>query len=110
MLKNLLNVYNDTPRHWCPYSERYTGCDSLLSAIDKGWHPADTAFVQHHWSHRRMITIYYFYLHKDQQTRKMRIIENPYVARILRNYSIKVRPRQPAVRETPAPYKELARH
>lgn len=109
MLNTLFNVYSDIPRHWCPYSERYTGCDSLLSAIDQGWHLEDTAFIQHHWSNKRMIPIYYFYLRKDGQISKMRIIENPYVAKILRTYNIKVRPRQIIMRDIPAPRKTLAR-
>lgn len=88
MNKNLFNVFNDSPRHWSPISEHYTGCDSLLTAIDNGWTPSKTVFVQYHGTSGRITPIYYFYLIKRGEMRKMRVIHSPYVGRIMEHFEI----------------------
>jgi len=90
--------YTETPRHWCPKTEPFTGGDSLLTALAEGWQVMDHAVYREVIMIRRSrhTTVYYFNLYRNAQTRTMAVIANPFVQRFLRNHHYRVRPYQDA--------------
>ncbi|MFW5696367.1 MAG: hypothetical protein ACOCXR_01135 [Phototrophicaceae bacterium] len=96
----MLNKHLDIKRHWCPRSETYTGCDSLMAALNDGWGIFHTATVNEHRLARRVVTVYMFTLYRDAQLLTMRVVESPYLHRVIAHYGIEVaRPgAQPTVR------------
>jgi hypothetical protein len=72
------------PRHWSPASEQYTGADSLITALRKGW-LIDAPVSQHNFLHSggRITAVYTFTLRLDTEVRQMAIISTPLIVRLL---------------------------
>ncbi|PJF20866.1 MAG: hypothetical protein CUN56_14025 [Phototrophicales bacterium] len=92
----MLDRYHDLNRHWCPQSEPYTGCDSLLTAIDRGWKLAPTVTVHQTATCR----IYVFGLYHQGKIATMKVIETPMLRLILQRYQLRLegaitQPQQP---------------
>lgn len=98
----MLESYQDFNRHWCPHSERYTGCDSLLTAIDRGWKVYPLVTVHHH----KLTQIYAFALYKGASIITMKVIETPMIHVMIRQKHIRVI--DPQVTETLAEHRPLA--
>lgn len=77
-------------RHWCPYSEEYTGCDSLLTALDNGWLLERSALQEEHWFNGRRVMVYHFFLHRDTQIERMRVIHTPYVDTLIKRHRLNI--------------------
>lgn len=71
-------------RHWDEVSERYTGGDALFTAMDDGWTIRGVIFRQEHWlAGVRRVTVYHVELERDGESRRMVIVQNPYVTKML---------------------------
>ncbi|MBE2270519.1 MAG: hypothetical protein IAE80_19940 [Anaerolinea sp.] len=71
-------------RHWDDQSEAYTGGDALMTALDEGWRVQGIIFRQEFWlSGVRRVCLYHVELECDGRTRKMVIVQNPYVTKML---------------------------
>ena len=69
-------------RHWCSQSEIFTGADSLITALDRGWRIVDYTVDDTQKCYTQPITVYVFTLRIEQNVVTMRIINNPYIARL----------------------------
>ena len=74
----------DNYRHWCPRSEAYTGCDSLLSALDCGWNLRSNLTIYRHHKGSRSSLTFHVLLEKESRLVEMRIIDSPTARRVLR--------------------------
>lgn len=71
-------------RHWSPISEKYTGGDALLTALDEGWVVDGVIFRQEFWlAGVRRVCVFHVDLRRDGETAKMQVIQNPYVTRMV---------------------------
>jgi hypothetical protein len=85
--------YVDVMRHWSPKSEKYSGGDSLLTALYSGWSLSETVYVEDAWhSGMRRVPLYHFELHRNGETCNMVVIDNPYVWRLAHKPEFKVLP------------------
>ncbi|NWF69592.1 MAG: hypothetical protein HXY40_10950 [Chloroflexi bacterium] len=92
--------YMAAHRHWSPNSEKYCGGDSLLTALDDGWEINDVIYVEdHQHTGMRYVPLYHFELSRGSETRRMCVIDNPYVWRLSRKPGFRVLP----LAERPAP-------
>lgn len=96
MINNYLNdiefKYNiDTPRHWCPQSEKYTGADSLITALRDGWLASRVIYRQDimHGGSRRT-SVYFFELRRDDEVRTMPVISTPFIVRFIASFQMRV--------------------
>jgi hypothetical protein len=71
-------------RHWCPKSEAYTGCDSLLSALDCGWQLRRNLTIYRHWKRGCSSLTFHVLLEKDNRLVEMCIIDSPAIRHVLR--------------------------
>ncbi len=83
--------YINEPRHWCPLSEKYTGVDSLLSALLDGWE-INRRVLRHETriSSYRSINIYYFELQRKSQIVTMAVVHNPHIVKVIQQYRLQV--------------------
>lgn len=90
-LTNVQSYYTETPRHWSPHSEKYTGADSLITALRKGWALCRLVYREDvfHGGSRRT-AIYYFELRHDDDVVTMPIIGTPFIVRFIAHYNLKV--------------------
>ena len=80
-------------RHWSDRSERYAGCDALLTALHNQWEAEGTCYEERYYhAGTRLVTIYHFILHKGDETLQMPVIANPVLRRILREWPFTVVP------------------
>ncbi len=71
-------------RHWNIDSERYTGGDALVTALDEGWQVKGVIFRQECWlAGVRRISLFHVELQRSGETRKMVVIQNPFVTKML---------------------------
>lgn len=78
-------------RHWSPISEKHTGGDALLTALDNGWRINGVIFRQEHWlAGVRRVCVFHIDLERDGEFAKMTVVHNPYVIRFLREYGAQV--------------------
>ncbi len=85
--------YTSTDRHYCPYSESYTGADSLLTAQRNGWRLVGLAYREDILLRgSRHTALYYFKLQRDNEQMVMPILSNPFVMRMVRHYNIRLLP------------------
>ncbi len=77
--------YGDTYRHWSPESEPYASADVLIQYLRMGWVLDKLVAVEtiYHTAHRRS-NVYYFTLHRDEQTVEMPVLANPVVLDLLK--------------------------
>ncbi len=85
--------YTVTDRHYCPYSESYTGADSLLTAQRNGWRMVGLAYREDILLRgSRHTALYYFKLQRGTDVMVMPILSNPFVMRMLKQYNVRVLP------------------
>lgn len=83
--------YTDTDRHWHAGSESYTGGDSLLTALRNGWQLLTLAYEQQvDLRGGRCVTVIHFQLVNGSKRMVMPVVENPFIARLLRERRIMV--------------------
>lgn len=77
--------YTETGQYWHPLSERYTGADSLLTILKAGGQiMGSTAYCQYFpLSQFRNATVFHIYIHFDGSIQHMRIVDTPYLHRLL---------------------------
>lgn len=86
-------AYMDKIRHWHPPSERYTGGDSLLTALRDGWEVAPVVTGEAHWyAGTRCVMVYCFEFSRGGETMVMPVIANPYVVRLIAENDLRVTP------------------
>jgi hypothetical protein len=87
-----INYYIDhVRRHWSAASESFTGGDSLLTALERGWQMSGMVFCQEYWlSGARRVCVYHVQLHRGEETVRMGIVANPYVIRLIHQYHLRV--------------------
>jgi hypothetical protein len=78
-------------RHWHPQSEKYTGGDALLTAIDEGWMVEGVIFRQEFWlAGVRRVCVFHIDLRRGDETAKMLVMQNPYVTRMVHELGAQV--------------------
>jgi len=70
-------------RHWCSDSEYFTGADSLLTLVNRGWDIVSHEIDMSHHRKARQITIVVFELQKRGDSLILRVVNNPFVERLL---------------------------
>lgn len=82
--------YTDTGRHWHPLSERYSGADSLLTLMKAGsCLIGSAAYCQRvPLSGGRAVTIFHVYVQHQGAIHHLRIIDTPYLHRLLSIYGM----------------------
>jgi hypothetical protein len=81
------NVWEDY-RHWSPKSESYSGCDSLISALDNGWELRRTLTIHRHAQCSCYSLTFRVLLQRDGQLAEMRIIDNPTIRHLLKKLGL----------------------
>jgi hypothetical protein len=85
--ENIGRIY----RHWNPVSEKYTGGDALLTAMDEGWNVDGVIFRQEFWlAGVRRVCVFHIDLRRDDETAKMLVMQNPYVTRLVHDLGTQV--------------------
>lgn len=92
MTRELLNRFADLQRHWCPLSEMYTGCDSLLNMLEEGWLPGPVVLIEERWFKERHQEIYHFQLYRQDHITHMRILGTPYLYTVMQYYELQTAP------------------
>jgi hypothetical protein len=83
--------FGEVERHWCPYSEPFTGCDALFSALQEGWRISGGVFCREVcYSGNRKSLIFYFRLNKGNELCRMAVIGNPQVTNFLDRTKLQV--------------------
>ncbi len=85
--------YTRVDRHFDPQTESYTGTDSLITALRRGWQMVGTARREDVLLGRgvRRTSLYHISLRRDDETMTMPIVSNPYLLRVLVDYELSVR-------------------
>lgn len=85
--------YTDVGRHWHPLSERYTGADSLLTILKAGGKLiGGTIYCECFLlSESRHVTVFHIYVQYQSAIHHMRIIDTPYLHRLLSIYKMIIR-------------------
>lgn len=96
MSENTINAhefYTNKPRHWDPKSETYTGFDSLLTALQRGWEIVhnvvfeETRFL----GGRRRQVVYHFNLHRNQEQHEiMSVVGNPFIYKVIAEHDLRI--------------------
>lgn len=91
MLSQHLKQHADSLRHWCPHSEKYSGGDSLISALEDGWTFTGRVHSQRYWLRggARFMVVHTFKLRRGNTVALMNVIDNPYVSRLVLLYQRK---------------------
>ncbi len=85
--------YIDVMRHWSPKSEKYSGADSLITALYNGWELGEIIYVEDHWhTGMRRVPLYHFELSRNGEKHTMVVIDNPYVTRLSNKPAFRVMP------------------
>ncbi len=78
-------------RYWDAQSEKYSGCDALITALDSGWTIDGVVFRQEFWlSGVRPVCVFHFELMREGVRAKMRVVHNPYLVRLLQGRGVQV--------------------
>lgn len=81
------SYFNSTYRHWDAGSEKYTGADALVTALENGWEIDGVVFRQEFWlSGVRPVCVYHFDLVRDGERAKMRVVNNPFLSCFLNSH------------------------
>lgn len=85
--------YTDAGRHWHSPSERYTGADSLLAILKAGGQMVSSTVYCEPFplSEFRHVTIFHIYVQYGGDIQHMRIIDTPYLHRLLSIYGMTAR-------------------
>ena len=83
--------YMDDNRHWCPRSEQYTGADSLISALRRGWVMTGSVYREDIFLRgNRHTTVFHFELRDGDTLHVMSVISNPFLMRFLQNRRLQI--------------------
>lgn len=85
--------YTTNPRHWHPQSERYSGCDALLTALGQGWHIHNDRILRERrlLGGQRSTTIFHLELEREEMgPARMSIVNTPYLERLILNMGLHV--------------------
>lgn len=84
------HYYTDKGRYWDEQSEQYTGADSLLTILKIGGQMiGQTVYCQYFpLSKSRNVVIFHIYVLYDGDIQHMRIIDTPYLHRLLGIYKM----------------------
>jgi len=90
----------DALRHWHDSSERYTGGDSLATALRNGWEITRAEMQTRTVRGNRTVTVCHFTLSREGETVVMAVLANPYVLHLLADaaFPVLVRREEAAVR------------
>lgn len=69
-------------RHWSPLSEKFTGADSLITALYQGWQIVDCRIEKLYGDISQGVAVYLFTLLLQDDCMVMPVIGNPYVERL----------------------------
>jgi hypothetical protein len=84
-------VLSDTYRHWSPWSEKYTGGDALLTAIENGWQPFGIVFREEFWlAGIRRVYVYHVRLCNRTSTVTMAVVDNPVVTALIQSFKLQI--------------------
>ena len=87
----MIEVDDDSYRHWCPQSEKFAPADALISAFEQGWRVYGIVFRQEIWhTAGRRVPVYHFKLERDDRIQPMAVIENPFISRLLCDLKVRV--------------------
>ncbi len=73
-------------RHWHAASEKYAGCDSLLTALRDNWVVYSIASRQYPMRGRRTTTVHHLVLKRAGETAPMHIVSNPHVDQLVSQF------------------------
>ncbi len=80
-------------RHWHGQSEKFTGGDSLATAIFLGWSFNPLVLVDTYWHFgTRQVHVYHFELRRGSETMSMPVLGNPFVDRMIVQHDLKIMP------------------
>lgn len=83
--------YTAKDRHFDPQSEAYTGADSLLTALRRGWDLVGPAMREDILlGGGRHTTVYHFNLQYGIHKMMMSVVSNPYLVRFLVDMELRV--------------------
>ncbi len=84
--------YADISQHWGSNSETYTGGDSLMTFLNRGWKTTRSVRRETVWfAGARFIWMYYFELQdEDGQKMTMPVMGNPFVDRFVSEADFKM--------------------
>jgi hypothetical protein len=83
--------FSEVTRHWDPYSEPFTGCDTLFAALQNGWQLYGAVFCREFWySGNRQNFVFYFRLKAGANLRRMAVIGSPHVFNFIRQGQLQV--------------------
>lgn len=78
------DMVSETYRHWHAGSEKYTGGDALLTAIEDGWEIDGVIFRQEFWlAGVRRVCVYHIDLRRGLEKTRMLVTQNPFITRFL---------------------------
>ncbi len=75
-------------QHYCPQSQPYAGGHILQNVLADGWQIIDVQTHERGLPSTRHICIYDILLHRDGNTRRLRLLENPYIRRVVRTVAV----------------------
>jgi hypothetical protein len=85
--------YIDITQHWCDKSEKFAGADALVTYLTTGWEIEEPIeYGERDFAGMRAVRVYYVKLSKDDETKTMPVLHNPYVNRLLRREKIELVP------------------
>ena len=88
---SLIMPYFDNRRHWCPQAEKFTGLDSLITAVFEGWTISSRVFRHETWrGGTRPAVVYYFELKRSQLVVTMPVVSNPCVVPLIDSCGLEV--------------------
>jgi hypothetical protein len=67
-------------RHWHALSEKYTGADSLLTALENGWVIKPAIQQEPYWRNSRLVTLFHIHLERAGELAEMVVVGNPYLS------------------------------
>ncbi len=75
----------ETYRHWHAGSEKYTGGDALITALDNGWRIDGVIFRQEFWlaGVRRVCIFHVDLTSSSGEKTRMLVTQNPFITRFL---------------------------
>lgn len=69
-------------RHWAE-TEKFTGADSLLSRVHRGWDIASYHIDSSYFCTTQCVKIYVFTLRKGREQVQMQVVHNPFIERFV---------------------------
>jgi len=85
--------YTDEGRHWDSVSEKYTGAESLLTLLKEGAEFLDRTVYSQQFplSEYHCVCIFHVYVHYQGTIQHLRIIDTPYLHRLLSIFKVHIR-------------------